>query len=550
MKKTILIFFILNTLLFSSGEFVTSNGKISFKYNEKYNQMTRFNGDMGNLRIDIDNIEIGVYYKGEHYLLSDYIVSKNFIAKTNIFETVAKLPYGNIRTTYIPSMIDRNSFYIINNYQIKKNTPLEFLYFFNMTDKNGIIEYKKTKDYYKYNDNIYIKNLKNSMEGYIIPVSDIETVKLKKIDGLSIKYRDQRIVMSSRMRLSDKENSDIVQIRYGNIPNVLSFESSKRLISLEKKYWMNWLQPISLIVDTKTKKIIERFLIYLKTSTDGFNYYTNIGLRERSSEKAMLYTAMVFIKYGYFEDAKQILNKLIEREDEISYLNKIKLTFEDIQEEYIYFMYLKKSDDIIFFNKHRKKIQNRIDKIIKNVEKDINKKNILEKGYEFKVYYYTYNLLKLYRDISGEKNYIYVENKLKKYLTMNFILDDGIKKYISDEETTYSKWEYLIFYSDLETKKLIDKLYDGSVFNRYSYFSFEKNVDVEKNLSLIGGLYFNNLLKFGDMNLLQLNEDIEKNSMKIPNKIYLIGERRYEASGIDMYLISKYLSTVYDRSEQ
>jgi len=133
---------------------------------------------------------------------------------------------------------------------------------------------------------------------------------------------------------------------------------------------------------------------------------------------------------------------------------------------------------------------------------------------------------------------------------MNFILDDGIKKYISDEETTYSKWEYLIFYSDLETKKLIDKLYDGSVFNRYSYFSFEKNVDVEKNLSLIGGLYFNNLLKFGDMNLLQLNEDIEKNSMKIPNKIYLMGERRYEASGIDIYLISKYLSTVYDRSEQ
>ena len=550
MKKTILIFFILNTLLFSSSEFVTSNGKISFKYNEKYNQMTRFNGDMENLIIDIDNIEIGVYYKGENYLLSDYIVSKNFIAKTNIFETVAKLPYGNIRTTYIPSMIDRNSFYIINNYQIKKNTPLEFLYFFNMTDKNGIIEYKKTKDYYKYNDNIYIKNLKNSMEGYIIPVSDIETVKLKKIDGLSIKYRDQRIVMSSRMRLSDKENSDIVQIRYGNIPNVLSFESSKRLISLEKKYWMNWLQPISLIVDTKTKKIIERFLIYLKTSTDGVNYYTNIGLRERSSEKAMLYTAMAFIKYGYFEDAKQILNKLIEREDEISYLNKIKLTFEDIQEEYIYFMYFKKSDDIIFFNKHRKKIQNRIDKIIKNVEKDINKKNILEKGYEFKVYYYAYNLLKLYRDISGEKNYIYVENKLKKYLTMNFILDDGIKKYISDEETTYSKWEYLIFYSDLETKKLIDKLYDGSVFNRYSYFSFEKNVDVEKNLSLIGGLYFNNLLKFGDMNLLQLNEDIEKNSMKIPNKIYLMGERRYEASGIDIYLISKYLSTVYDRSEQ
>jgi len=550
MKKTILFFFILNTLLFSSSDFITSNGRISFKYNEKYNKITRFNGDMGVYKADIDSIEVGVYYKGEYYLLSDYIISKKFIPRTNMFESVAKLPFGKVKTTYIPSMIDKKTFYIINNYQIKKEEPLEFLYFFNMSDRNGIIEYKKTKDYYKYNKNIYIKNLKNKMEGYIIPVSDLEAFKLKKIQDYSIKYRDQRIVMSSQMKLLDKENSDIVQIRYGKVPEYLSFESSKRLISLEKRYWEKWLQPISLAIDAKTQKIVERFLIYLKTSTDGFNYYTNIGLRETFLKRDVLYTAMVFIKYGYFEDAKQIVTRLIKKEKEMSYLNNMRLTIKDVQEGYIYLTYLKKSNDIKFLNENRKKIESKIDKIVESIEKDLNKKKFLEKGYEFKIYYYTYNILKSYRETSKKKKYVYMEERIKKYLSINFILDDGIKKYISDRKTTYSKWEYLFFYSDLETKKLVDKLYSGSVFKRYSYFSFEKNVDIEKNLNLIGGLYLNNLSKYGDMNLLQINEDIGENSMKIPNKIYLIGERRYEDSGIDIYLTSKYLNTVYDRSEE
>ncbi|MEI6857917.1 hypothetical protein [Psychrilyobacter sp.] len=550
MKKNILLFFILKTLLFSSSEFITSNGELSFKYNEKYNKITRFNGDMGTYKADIDSLEVGVYYKGEYYFLSDYIISKRFIPQTNIFETVAKLPYGEIKTTYIPSMVDKNSFYIINNYEIKKSETLEFLYLFNMSDKNGIIEYKKTKDYYKYNENIYIKNLKNSMKGYIIPTSDLEAVKLKKIEGSSIKYRGQKIIMSSKVRISDREKSDIIQIRYKKAPNFLSFENSKRLLSLEKSYWMEWLKPIPLVVDTRMQKIMERFLIYLKTSTNGFDYYTNIGLREESKIKDILYTAMTFIRYGYFEDAKQILTRLMQKEEEFSYLKRTKLTIEEVQEGYVYLMYLKKSDDTKFLNENRKKLQNKIDKIVESIKLDFNKKTILEKGYEFKIYYYTYNLLKLYSEMSQEKKYIHMEEILKSYLFKNFISGDGIKKYVLDEKTTYSKWEYILFYGDLETENLKDKLYSGSIFKRYSYFSDKKNIDVEENLSLVGGLYLNNLSKFGDMNILQINEDIEGNAMKIPNKIYLTGGKRYEVNGIDIYLTSKYLNTLYDRSEE
>lgn len=550
MKKNILLFFILKTLLFSSSEFIISNGELSFKYNEKYNKISRFNGDMGTYKTDIDSLEVGVYYKGEHYFLSDYIISTKFIPQTNIFETVAKLPYGEIKTTYIPSMVDKSSFYIINNYEIKKSETLEFLYFFNMSDKNGIIEYKKTKDYYKYNENIYIKNLKNSMEGYIIPTSDLEAVKLKKIEGSAIKYRDQKIVMSSKVRISDREKSDIVQIRYKKAPDFLSFESSKRLLSLEKNYWMEWLKPIPLVVDTRTQKIMERFLIYLKTSTNGFDYYTNIGLREESRTKDILYTAMTFIRYGYFEDAKQILTRLMQKEEEFSYLKRTKLTTEEVQEGYVYLMYLKKSDDTKFLNENRKKLQNKIDRIVESIKQDLNKKTILKKGYEFKIYYYTYNLLKLYSEVSQERKYIHMEEILKSYLFKNFISGDGIKKYVLDEKTTYSKWEYILFYGDLETENLKDKLYSGSIFKRYSYFSDKKNIDVEENLSLISGLYLNNLSRFGDMNILQLNEDIEKNAMKIPNKIYLTGKKRYEVNGIDIYLTSKYLNTLYDRSEE
>jgi len=550
MKKTILLFFVLKTLLFSSSEFITSNGELSFKYNEKYNKVTRLNGDMKTSKVDIDSIELGVYYKGEHYLLSDYIVSKGFIPKTNIFKTVAIFPYGKITTTYVPSMIDKNSFYIINNYEIKKGETLEFLYLFNMSDSNGIIEYKKTKDYYKYNEKIYIKNLKNSMEGYIIPASDLEVVKLKKIEDYSIKYKDQRMIMSSKVRVSDREKSDIVQIRYGTEPDFLSFESSKRLLSLEKTYWKGWLKPIPSRVDKATQKIMERFLIYLKTSTDGFDYYTNIGLRETSKTKDVLYTAITFIKYGYLDDAKKILIRGIEREEELSYINRSKLTLEEVQEAYVYLIYLKESNDTKFYNENKEKIQKKIDKIVRSVKQDLNKKNILEKGYEFEVYYYTYNLLKLYRGMTGEKRHLSMEEILKNYLFKNFVSGDGIKKYVLDKKTTYSKWEYILFYGDIETKKLVDKLYSGSIFKRHPYFSSGKSIDVETNLSLLGGLYLNNLSRIGDINLLQLNEDIEENAMKIPNKIYLTGGKRYEVNGIDIYLTSKYLNTLYDRSEE
>ncbi len=550
MKKNILLFFILKTLLFSSSEFITSNGELSFKYSEKYNKITRFNGNMETNKTDIDSIEVGIYYKGEHYLLSDYIISKRFIPQTNIFETVAKLPYGEIKTTYIPSMVDKNSFYIINNYEIKKDKTLEFLYLFNMSDRNGIIEYKKTKDYYRYNENIYIKNLKNSMMGYIVPASDLEVVKLKKIEGFTIKYRDQRMIMSSKVRLSDREKSDIVQVRYEKVPDFLSFQSSERLLSLEKTYWKGWLKPIPSRADKTTQKIMERFLIYLKTSTDGFDYYTNIGLRETSKTRDTLYTAMTFIKYGYLDDAEQILTRILEKEEEFSYLNRSRLTSQEVQEAYVYLSYLKKSDDTKFYAEHIEKIQKKIQKIVEGIRQDINKKNILEKGYEFKTYYYTYNLLKLYREIGGDTKYISMEKVLENYLFKNFISDDGIKKYVVDKKNTYSKWEYLLFYDDVEAKRLIDKLYSDCIFKRYPYFSGEKNVDVETNLSLLGGLYLNDLERFGDINLLQLNEDIVGNAMKIPNKIYLTGGKRYEVNGIDIYLTSKYLNTVYDRSEE
>lgn len=550
MKKTILLFFVLKTLLFSSNEFITSNERLSFKYNNKYNKINRLNGNMETRKTNIDSIEVGVYYKGENYLLSDYIISKGFVSGTNIFETIAELPNLEVKTSYIPSMVDKRSFYIINTYKIKKGETLEFLYLFNMSDRNGIIEYKKTKDYYKYNENIYIKNLKNSMKGYIIPASDLETFKLKKIEGNSIKYRDQRIVMSSKVRVTDKEKSDIVQISYEKAPNFLSFESSKKLLSLEKQYWIEWLKPIPLLLDVKTQKIMERFLIYLKTSTSGFKYYTNIGLRETSKTKDVLYTAMTFIKYGYFKDAKEILTSLIEKNDEFSSFRRSKLSAEEIQTAYVYLMYLKKSADSKFLDKNRKKFKKELDRIVKYIKQDMNKKTILKKGYEFKIYYYTYNFLKLYREMNKEIKYMYVENKIKNYLVENFISGDGIKKYVLDKKTTYSKWEYMFFYSDIETKNLINKLYRGTTFNRYSYFGDKKNIDVDENLSFIGGLYLNNLSKFGDMNILQLNEDIEKNAMKIPNKIYLIGGKKYKVDGIDIYLTSKYLNTLYDRREK
>ncbi len=179
MKRIIMFFFVFTSLLFSSNDFIASNGQISFRYNDVYNNITKINGSMKESGIDIESINIGVYYKGSHYLLFDYVISKKYVLKSNMIEVISKLPFGEVKTTYIPSMLERYSLYILNEYQLlSKEDEIEFLYLFNMSQKNGIIKHVKNGDYYKYNENIYIKNLKNYMAGYIIPESSLEEVKL------------------------------------------------------------------------------------------------------------------------------------------------------------------------------------------------------------------------------------------------------------------------------------------------------------------------------------------------------------------------------------
>jgi hypothetical protein len=526
-----------------------SNGRMSFKYNDTYNKIIRLNGNMETKKIDIDSVEISIFHKGEHYRLLDYIVKKGFIPKTNFFETIAKFPFGEVKTTYIPSMLDKKSFYIINEYNTKNNEVLDFIYLFNMGKENGIIKYAKNKDYYKYNNSIYIKNLKNPMDGYLVPRNSLEEIKLKKLSDKTVKYMDQRIIMTSKLRVGDGEKSDILQIKYGEIPNYLAFQSSKEIFEREKEYWNNWLRPLPKNLNGDTKKIVERFLIYLKTSIDEYDSYTNIGLLEKTKVKDTLYAAYMFLEYGYLEDTKKILTGIVEKEEEYAYFSKEKVTVGEVQRMYIYLSYMKESKDIEFYKKNIHGIQLKINRLVKRIEEDIKKQNILERGYEFKIYYYTYNFLILYRNITGDKKYIQIERQLNNYILTNFIVKDGVKKYILDKKMTYSTWEYMAFYKKKEKKKIMENLYKKTIFRRYPYFSKDLEIDVDKNLSILSGMYINKIYRYGDMNLRQLNKDIIENQMKLPSKINLIGGKKYWERGIDIYLISRYLDVIYDRSK-
>jgi len=550
MKKIILLFFILTNLLFSTDEFISSNGKISFKYNNQINRATRVNENMGTDKSDISTIQIGIYYNGNYYLLSNYITSKKFIPKTNIFQTIAKLPFGIITTKYIPSMVNRESFYIINEYKIEDHNSISFVYEFDMVEKNGVIKYKKNKDYYKYNENIYIKNLKNLMTGYIIPASNLEGIKLKKIEKESIKYRNQKLIMVSKTKDFDNENSDIIQVSYRKEPYFLAFESSENLIKKEKEYWDKWLLPLPFATDEKTKEIVERFLIYLKSSTDGYSSYTNIGLKEKFDIKATLYTAIVFIKYGYLDDAKNIFERIYELETEFSYLKDTKLTETEIQDVYMYLIYLKSLEEKEYKVMDKEEMVDKIQKLVNKIKEDQNQINMLDRGYEFKIYYSTYNFLVLYREISGDTNFLFDEVKLKNYILENFVKGDGVKKYRLDKEVTYSKWEFPLLYKGINPSMILEALHKESIFSQYPYFSRNKIVDIDKNLSVLDGFYKNNLTRYGDINLLRLNEDIEENNMRIPNKIYLKGGKKYQTDGIDIYLTSKYLNIIYERGDK
>jgi hypothetical protein len=388
------------------------------------------------------------------------------------------------------------------------------------------------------------------MTGYIIPTSNLEEIKLKKIESTTIKYRNQRLIMSSKVRVFDKEKTDIVQIRYKGEPTFFAFESSTRLLARESDYWKNWLKPLPFTLEKNTKKIVERFLIYLKTSTNGYNSYTNIGLNETFQSKDSLFATIAFIKYGYLEDAKEIIKGRLYADNDLSYLSNSKLTEKEIQDIYIFLMYIAKSKDTQFYNENSIEIRKKINRIINNIIDGEDGKNILSKGYEFKIYYYTYIILNLYREITDDKSYFLNEIKLRNDLFINFLVGDEVKKYRLDKEYTYSKWEFPIFYRGADPDTILEALHKKTIFNRYPYFSDTKIVDINRNLNILDGFYTNKLKRYGDINLLQINEDIEKNAMRIPNKIYLIGGKRYKVNGIDIYLTSKYLNLIYDRGEK
>ena len=549
MKKKIFIFFIIATFLFSNDEYITANGKMSFKFDNKLNRITRFNGDMSTNKIDIKALGIGIYYNGTRYQLADYLVKKKFIKKTNIFETTSKMPFGIIKTTYIPSMVKKNSFYILNQIQSSINGDIELIYQLDNTTENMVIEYKKAKDYYKYNKDIYIKNLKNPMVGYIVPVGHFEAIKLKKIDEATVKYKDENFVLISKLRKNSILKSDIIEVSYKEPSNNQSFETSERLLSREVDFWNSWFKPLPEEVDEKTRLIIERFLVYLKTSTDGFNTYTNIGVLEESKNRDHTYMMMALLKYHYHDDVKYILETMMEKDDgEQRYNDYERLAYKEIEEVYLYLSYLKESGIPEFYYENSDWITKKINKIISSMKGDMKEDNFVKKGYEFEKYYKTYSILKLYRVLSDDSKYKEDEDLIEKYIVDKFILKDGIKKYAFDEEITYSNWEYLVFYNDLERDRSMNLLYRTTGFKTSAYFDHGEVIDIEKNLKILTGLYVNRMSRYGDINLAQLNKDIEENSMKIPAKIYIKDEKKYGIEGIDVYLVAKYLLTLYDRS--
>jgi hypothetical protein len=504
---------------------------------------------MGDDKLDIASLEIGVYHKGQIYHLGSNIVSKRFIPETNIFKTVAKFSFGKIETLYIPSMLKKDTLYVVNKYRLKKEETLDFLYLFSMNDKNGIITHNKNKDYYKYNEDIYLKNLRNNMVGYIIPSSNLEEVKLEKIGEQYTKYENQRVLMVSNTRKGDSDRSDILEIKYGKDPEYLGFASGDNLVKQEKKYWKDWFKPIPIRMDKTTEKIVKRFLVYLKTTSESGETYTNIGLNERPSREATLNTAISFFYYGYKEDSKNILVRILERENDFDNLRTAPLSSVEVKETYVFLRYIEETKDIEFYNEYWGTISKKVKNILEKIKEDEKSKNILSKGYEFETYYYAYNLMSLYRKLSGDSTLLLEEIKLRNYIMSKFISRDGIKKYILDKKPTYLRWEYLVFYSKFQRNEIMEEIYRNSIFRRYPYFSYKKVVEIDRNIEILHGLYTNDQERFGDINLIRLNEDILRNSMKIPSRVYLGGKPRYKVNGIDIYLSSKYLNLIYNRGK-
>ncbi len=533
MKKILLLYILIS--IFVYGDFLSTNGEVSFSYDNNLNGLKTLKGDVYDVP-SISQIEIGIMFGKDVYPLKDHITDVKLLADTNILFLKSKIEGVRLNTYIFPSSEEKSRIYIINEFL---NPPdgrdIQVIYKLNPYIDTGIVRHNSPKGYYAF-EKTRFKSLNNSSGLYISKDEYIDVFKFREVKEEDIKYQEDKLFFVTKVVDRKNKNYDMVAIDFSKNewPNKVILNTEV----LKKEYllWREWNWDFK-----KYPEDIRAQLTHLKMLTMG-EKMPAVVYYGRSVDKlsTRLNIATILSIYGKFQDSRLLLKdykfKRKNSSKDVAVLLSLFKSWEFSREPF---------DNKIFLTK--------VYPIIMRTLKGIDSTGKFNGGDEdIEVYY---NLIMLIEElilnpleIKDIPKKILIEKleKLKKYVEINFITQKGIKDTPKSDYINPRNIRFIELYPENYKKIFIEEEFKKYYDRRLGYMVLEetKLMDLEYNLYFAQILYNNSFKTQGERLYRRIREVVEKNNNYSAPEMYM---NRENEIGIYGNLIYLYLLTNYYR---
>ena len=339
MKKILLLFFLSFKLIFSVETLSTGNGKLAAEI-VKSSGGIRIKNEIKSKDFNIKSLDIAVAVDGMIYPVKNGIRNVSYVDGTNILKAFVSDEKYNMSIYYIPSMVEKEFFYISCEVQSKFDVEeLEVLYYINPGQEIGFVN--QFSGGFKYGDVSFLNM--GGKELFFSDDKDIFIPKLKLVTDVRKKYTDDRFLIVDKLDL----NGGIFK---SQLTCDFSYPDSQRegpVLEEELSYWDIFSGKSQIVPEDK---IIKQQLVFLTTlQLDSGEVASNYVNGSFGDIEDTLYAVMAFAKYSLYEEAEKGINFLMDRKGIGMYAESFLL--------YVIGEYLAQTGDFGFFYELKNRLE-------------------------------------------------------------------------------------------------------------------------------------------------------------------------------------------------
>ncbi len=519
MKKIMFLFFLSFKLVFCTETLTTGNGLLAAEV-VKSSGGLRVKSKLKSADFAVDSLDIAVAIDGVIHPIKNSLKSVSYVDGTGMVKVVASEEKFDLNLYYVPSMLQKELFYIFVEVDPKLSTgEFELLYYINPGQDIGVLNYYPGGFVYGETRFTYGEGKKL----FFSDDNDIFVPKMKMVEGRSKKYTEDRFLILDKLSLKERTVTSTLVLDFSNGAAKVEKWSTEDEVS----YWTNWLGVTEY---RSNENILKQQLIFLKTmQLENGEVASNHVKNSLETVESTLFAAKAFMRYSFYEEAKKGLSFVLEKagKKELS-------SYEEALLAYVVSDYMVDTGDLEFFYNNREAITGTwaFSRMADLASGKISIEGTGEIGTDYYLYVAMENLYSL--GIEEFQNYRLPLLDLRVDFNLRYLQGDEVVSQPADTTAT----EYNLLYIGLLPSKKRDELikkqmeaYRGDVISWTS----------EATIDLLGQIYGNRFFGYRDENLLVvLNKLIIKND-------FIISEYLNKSGYIDSRIASKYLLMMHDR---